>query len=333
MINRIIELRNNVKRENRPDDYVSLWFEDELYRGQRQRSMVLVLRTKGCFWFKHSGCTMCGYYNDTNDGDINEKNLINQVEKSRQKYKGEKIVKIYNSGSFFDQNEIPLEAQEKIIESFPEAERIIVETRPEFINENLLNRINKYKEKLMIAIGLESSDNNVLINSINKGFTIDAYERAAKLLFKNGFSIKTYILLKPPFLTEKKAINDAIKSIEFASTYSEMISLNPVNIQNNTLVEFLWRKGYYRSPWLWSVVDVLKKTSHLGKVVSFPTAPGTQRGAHNCGKCDEDVIKAIENFSFTQNIEYLNSIKECECKINWEKILDVEELTFSTLGD
>jgi len=153
------------------------------------------------------------------------------------------------------------------------------------------------------------------------------------LLFKNGFSIKTYILLKPPFLTEKSAINDAIKSIEFASTYSEIISLNPVNIQNNTLVEFLWRKGYYRSPWLWSVVDVLKKTSHLGKVVSFPTAPGTQRGAHNCGKCDEDVIKAIENFSFTQDIEYLNSIKECECKINWEKILDVEELTFSTLGD
>lgn len=333
MIDRVIELRNRAEREDRPDDYVSLWFEDEPYHGRKERSMVVVLRTTGCFWFKHSGCTMCGYYNDTNAGPVRDENIIMQIEKSKVKYKGEKIVKIFNSGSFFDPNEISPKVQEKIIESFPEAERIIVETRPEFINPELLERLMKYRMKLMVALGLESSNDDILKNSINKGFTADYYERAAKLLYKNGFSTKTYILLKPPFLTEKKAIEDAVKSIEFASAYSEIISLNPVNVQNNTLVEYLWKKGYYRPAWLWSVVEVLRRTAHLKKVVSFPTAPGTKRGAHNCGKCDEDVIKAIENFSFTQDIGFLDNINACKCKEDWKKLIDFEELTFATLGD
>lgn len=332
MIEKIIELRKNVLREDKPDEYVSLWFEDEPFNGHRERSMVLVLRTGGCFWFRHSGCSMCGYYNDTNPNPVSYENIMKQIEKAKLKYNHEKIVKIYNSGSFFDRNEIPMEAQKKIIESF-DAERIIVETRPEFINEKTMNEFEKYKNKIMVAIGLESSNDDVLKNSINKGFTKNEYERAAKFLLEHGFKIKTYILLKPPFLTEKEAIEDAIESIEYASQFSEIVSLNPINIQNNTLVEYLWKNGYYRSPWLWSVVEVLEKTAHLGKVVSFPTAPGSKRGAHNCGNCDDDVIKAIEAFSFEQNVNILKNLKECECKKDWKKILDFEKFSFITIGD
>ncbi|MGC8663073.1 MAG: archaeosine biosynthesis radical SAM protein RaSEA [Thermoplasmata archaeon] len=333
MIDRILQLRKSVSRDDRPEDYVSLWFEDEPFKGGRERSMVLVLRTMGCFWFYKSGCTMCGYYNDTNPTKVNDHQLMEQVEKAKKKYKGEKIVKIYNSGSFFDSNEISEEAQNNILKSFSESERIIVETRPEFVNAKLIERMSEFKEKLMVAIGLESSNDEVLEYSINKGFKSSTYERAAELLFENNFSLKTYIILKPPFLSEKKSIEDAVKSIEFASKYSEIISLNPVNVQTNTIVEELWKKGYYRPPWLWSVVEVLKRTAYLKKVVSFPTAPGTRRGAHNCDKCDDEIIRAIEDFSFSQDINVLNSINDCNCKIDWKKILEIEDLTFSTIGD
>ncbi|MGC8619313.1 MAG: archaeosine biosynthesis radical SAM protein RaSEA [Thermoplasmata archaeon] len=332
MIDKIINLRNNVKRENRPDQYVSLWFEDEPYKNKREKSMVLVLRTRGCFWFYHSGCTMCGYYNDTNPTNVTDEDLLKQVERAKEKYSGEKIVKIYNSGSFFDRNEISQEMQLKILNTFSDAERIIVETRPEFINERMLENFYEFKDKIMIAIGLESSNDEILENSINKGFKVDNYKRAAELLLEKNFALKTYVLLKPPFLSEKKSIDDAISSIEFASQYSEIISLNPVNIQNNTLVEYLWRKGYYRSPWLWSVVEVLKRTAYLKKVVSFPTGPGKERGAHNCGKCDDEIIHAIEEFSFKQDLDILNNIKECDCKKNWKYIVEMEDLTFSTIG-
>ncbi len=327
----MLKLRENVQRVNRPDEYSSLWFEDEPYGGKRERSMVLVLRTSGCFWFKSGGCTMCGYYSDTNPTKVNFENIKNQVDSAFEKYNNEKIVKIYNSGSFFDQNEIPIEGARYILKKFQNAERIIVESRPEFIREKIIKNFIDYKEKLMVAIGLESSNDEILRYSINKGFSVNEYIRAAEYLNSIGIPLKTYVLLKPPFLSEREAIEDAIKSAIFASKYSEIVSLNPVNVQRGTVVEYLWQKGYYRSPWLWSVVEVLKKTAFTKKVVSFPTAPGKERGAHNCGKCDDYVIKAIEEFSFSQDENILYNIKPCACMEKWKKIIDIEDLSLVTI--
>ncbi|MFP3318216.1 MAG: archaeosine biosynthesis radical SAM protein RaSEA [Thermoplasmata archaeon] len=332
MIDQIREIRARAKREERPEDYVATWKEYEPFKGKK-RSFVLVLRTHGCFWFYHSGCSMCGYFSDTNPTPVSGKNIITQVEKARKFYSDEEVVKIYNSGSFLDPNEIDPDTQVKIIESFPEAERIIIETRPEFINEDNLDRLGDFKERLMIAIGLESSNDNVLKYSINKGFTSLLYLERASMAKNKGFSIKTYILLKPPFLTEHQAIEDSINSAIFSSNVSDIISLNPVNVQNFTLVERLWNEGYYRPPWLWSVVEVLKRTSNLKKVVSFPTAPGSLRGAHNCKGCDDYIIRAIEDFSFEQDPEIIENLPECECKKKWEKIINFEKLSFTTIGD
>ncbi|MGC9126934.1 MAG: archaeosine biosynthesis radical SAM protein RaSEA [Thermoplasmata archaeon] len=332
MIDEIREIRSRTRREERPEDYVAVWSEYEPYKG-RERSFVIVLRTHGCFWFYHSGCSMCGYFSDTNPSPVGGESLMVQVEKARKKYRGEKVVKIYNSGSFLDPREIDRETQLKIIQSFPEAERIIVETRPEFINEDTLQLFRDFRERLMIAIGLESSDENVLRKSINKGFTPSLFLERAGLARSMGFSIKTYILLKPPFLTESQAIEDSVKSAIFSSQVSDVISLNPVNVQNYTLVEKLWREGYYRPPWLWSVVEVLRRTSHLKRVVSFPTAPGSMRGAHNCRDCDDQVIRAIEDFSFTQDPGVLDNLPDCDCRRRWEKIIRYENLSFTTLGD
>jgi radical SAM enzyme (TIGR01210 family) len=144
-------------------------------------------------------------------------------------------------------------------------------------------------------------------------------------LNEHNVPVKTYILLKPPFMTERQAIEEAIYSVEFASRYSEVVSVNPMNIQNYTLVEYLWRRGEYRAPWLWSVVEVLRRTAGLDvDVVSYPTAGGKVRGAHNCGKCDEGVLKAIENFSLHQDISYLENL-DCQCKERWKKIVEFED--------
>ncbi|MEM1609513.1 MAG: archaeosine biosynthesis radical SAM protein RaSEA [Thermoplasmata archaeon] len=332
MIDEIKRIRSRVIREDRPNEYVAVWNEYEPYKGKTS-SFVLVLRTRGCFWFYHSGCSMCGYFSDTNPQNVSGENIMNQVNMAMKKYKGEKVVKIYNSGSFFDENEIDAETQLKIIDSFSQAERILVETRPEFITRKSLEKFKGKENKIMIAIGLESKNENVLKNSINKGLNPSLYLERANLAKELGFQIKTYILLKPPFLTEKQSIEDSINSIIFSSNLSDIISLNPVNVQNFTLVEKLWIEGYYRPPWLWSVIEVLKRTSHLKKVVSFPTAPGSIRGPHNCKECDDFAIKAIEEFSFTQDPNILESIPDCICKKKWEKILKYENLSFSTIGD
>ena len=126
-------------------------------------------------------------------------------------------------------------------------------------------------------------------------------------------------MLNPPFMSDLDAIEDAVITAKSISEFSESISINPTNIQKDTVVELLWRKGNYRPPWLWSVVEVLMRTHDLpGRVLSKPTGAGTIRGAHNCGKCDDSVMKAIADYSRHRKLESFNSLN-CGCRKVWEK--------------
>jgi len=214
--------------------------------------------------------------------------------------------------------------QEKICEILEKKTRkVIVESRPEFVNKEKLKKLSQLCN-IEIAVGLESANNDVLKYSINKGFGLKDYIRAAKII-KNFCSLKTYILLKPPFLTEKEGIKDAINTVEIAGKYSSTISFNPVNVQKNTFTEFLWKRNEYRTPWLWSVIEVLKESKKITKarLICSPTGGGTRRGAHNCRKCDKKILSAVQDFSLTQNSFVFDNLY-CECKEEWLDMLEVE---------
>ena len=318
----IKEIRNKAKRTARKD-VIGVWREKDRLKGDIVDSLVIILRTRGCYWASVSGCSMCGYYNDTNP-EITSEDLLKQLEYAKSKYSGEKMIKIYTSGSFLDDREVPKEIQRAFIENFDGVERIIIETRPEFVTDKKIKFLKEY-ENVMVALGLESANDETLLYRINKGFTVSNYIKAAEKLNQNDIPVKTYVLLKPPFMSERMAVEEAISTVNFASNYSEVVSVNPMNIQNYTLVEYLWRRGEYRAPWLWSVVEVLKETIDVpAEVVSYPTAGGTKRGAHNCGKCDEKVLEAIYDFSLTQNPSKLEGL-DCPCKKRWEKIMNYED--------
>lgn len=319
----IKQLRPKEQREFDETKPIAMWTEKDVADGRVVDAFVLILRTRGCYWALHSGCTMCGYINDARMAPVSQKNLRNQLRKAMERYKGEKVVKIFTSGSFLDTGEIPFDVQSEILRSFEGAERLIIESLPEFITGKALRELRQ--DNLEVAIGLESASDEVLEKKINKSFRVKDYLNATKILKRLKIPLKTYILLKPPFMTEKEAIEDAVSSIIFASKYSSEISLNPVNIQNFTLVHHLWRRREYRAPWLWSVVEVLRRAKpEIGDVrlVSWPTAGGRERGAHNCGKCDRKLIKAIEDFSLSQNMEIFDGLY-CSCIEKWRDSLEI----------
>ena len=322
---KIRELRRDaVRRDNR--NLIGAWREKDRFNGRVVDAFVIILRTRGCRWAYHSGCSMCGYFNDTNPR-IEKEDLKKQIESALEKYSGEPVVKVFTSGSFLDDWEVPSQIQEMLYRRFEDAKRIIVESRPEYVTPEKASLIAEYGN-IMVALGLESANNETLLYRINKGFTVNDYIKAAEILKEYKVPVKTYVLLKPPFMSERQSIEEAVNTIIFASKYSEVISLNPMNIQNNTLVEYLWRRGEYRAPWLWSVVEVLKRTLHLNvEVVSFPTAGGKIRGAHNCGACDEKVLRGIVNYSLTQDVKHLENL-DCSCKRKWEKIVEYEDYTW-----
>ncbi|MCL1983994.1 MAG: archaeosine biosynthesis radical SAM protein RaSEA [Methanomassiliicoccaceae archaeon] len=317
------------KKRRSPSQLEALWKEKDVSNGRTVDAMVMIMRTNGCAWAKKGGCTMCGYASASMNS-VTSEDLTAQIDQAMRRYENEPFVKIYTSGSFLDDNEVPPDVRERIFDSFKDAERILFESRPEFVSEEVLRTIPK---NVTIALGLESSDPDVLEISVRKGFTPEDSKKAGLMIKEAGLKVRTYLLLKPLYLNENDAIEDAISSVRFADGFSDEISINPVNVQKYTLVERLWKKGEYRAPWIWSLIEVMKRSSGdvSARLMSSPSGGGTQRGAHNCGTCDTGALEAVERFSFSQNIKHLDVVP-CQCRETWRQMIS-SEIMLGTSSD
>jgi len=278
---------------------------------------------------------MCGYWHES--ADVTSADILAQVEHSlRNSPDDDFILKIFTSGSFLDEREIASETRKEIAAMVKKRKikKLIIETRPEFISAEKIEDL-KAVEHLEVAIGLETADDFIRSKYINKGFSFDDYKTAAEIVNECGASVKTYLLLKPPFISEKRAIEDVVKSAALVSPYSSTISLNLCNVQKYTRLEDLWKRKYYRPPWLWSAVEAIKEIKKRDAnvvVMSDPVGAGHIRGPHNCGKCDADIKEAIKKFNITQDLGVLERLEEidCECKEVWHALLKFDDFLFGS---
>ena len=323
-----ISLSVNVTRKKSswdPKIPISSWNEKETLDGKEVVSRTIILMTRGCSWARKLGCSMCGYTNDSIDVDLSLEDLMNQVDEGLKGGDHYEYIKIFTSGSFLDDREIENGIALKMIsyldEKAPDA-RILIESRPEYVDENLIGGLKDRHSNIEIAIGLEDGDDAVRSQLIRKGFTYEQYREAGRLLKREGVHIKTYLLLKPPFLGEGDSIEKTLLSIEKVHNDfpGSTISVNPMNIQSNTPVENMYIRGIYRPPWLWSLLEVLGRghdlTAGETRLMSSPTAGGKKRGAHNCGNCDKEILNAINEYSLKGSKEVLETDIDC-CKENW----------------
>ena len=311
-----------MKDKRSPSQLEALWKETDMSNGRKVDAMVVILRTNGCCWVKNGGCTMCGY-REASLNCVTEDDLLKQLDEAVSRHRGEPFVKIYTSGSFLDDNEVPPAVRARFFEAFAGCERILFESRPEFITDDVLATLPK---TVTIALGLESSDPAVLERSVHKGFTPDDIRRAGLAIKAAGLKARTYLLLKPPFMTESMAMEDAVRSARFADEFSDEISINPLNVQRGTYVERLWKRGEFRSPWIWSLIEVFKELSGTvhSRLMSSPSGGGAMRGVHNCGECDKAALDAVERFSYSQDPKDLDV--DCVCRARWRNYVESERM-------
>ncbi|MGA8302829.1 MAG: archaeosine biosynthesis radical SAM protein RaSEA [Thermoplasmata archaeon] len=320
----------SVAHDRRPDPaapdaarrFVNQWVESEAIGGERVSAFVLILKTRGCYWADQKGCSMCGYAKDTLGRSATPDELAEQTDRALARYRGEPYVKIYTSGSFLDDREVDAGSRERLVSAFSgKARRLLFETLPEFATpEALVPLRSAFTGEVEVALGLESTDPTVLARYVHKNAPPSEYLAAAARVRGLGLRAKAYLLLKPPYLTEEESIEDVVRSVEEAAPAFDALSINPVHIQNGTVVEWLYHRGRYRPPWLWSVVEVLARGAErrgTSRLVSFPTAGGLARGPHNCGECDAQVLAAIEEASLSQSFEPLRDL-DCACRSQWE---------------
>ena len=285
---------------------------------------TVILRTKGCVWWWKSGCTFCGYFNDVRD-DVTAEDMFSQWEEAKRvtsDFRDCKMVKVYTSGTFFEDRENPPEWQEHVLrETYQMGLHLVVEAQAQMCTPEKLEWVAERHPGCTVAIGLEAYDNTVLRFHANKGFSLKQWHKAVEILRDNSLRVKTYLLFKPPFMSEGDALEHTISWVSEVCRISDEVSINPMNIQRGTIVDRLFRNREYRPPWLWSLVEMIIRThDDVSKtdcrVIVHPTAGGKARGSHNCGLCDSEVVAAIERYSVSGNLGEFNAL-ECECKKVW----------------
>jgi len=309
---------------------------------------TVILRTKGCHWWWSSGCTFCGYFNDTRD-DVTEDDLHAQWDWSAAKLNGfadVQMVKVYTSGSLLEDREIPVGFQERVLrECSEQGLHLIVESRTEQLTEEKLAWATSVNDDFTVAIGLEAYDDEVLRFHVNKGFTVRSYDRAVANLKQAGLRVKAYLMFKPPFMSEADALDHIVDWIAAIAEGADEISINPMNIQGGTVIDRLHRARQYRPPWLWSLVEMIRRAhpivhpeggingdaDQISRLIVHPTAGGRVRGSHNCGSCDADVVAAIERYAVSGDLLEFEGLS-CECETRWAADLDLERALPAPLG-
>ncbi len=319
---------------------VSFWTKTDRLIDEIGKEFTIILRTKGCSWAlgNYGGCSMCGYIQDANIKEVPSQYLIKQFDYALERKQNEikdpqnnYILKIFNSGSFFDDSELDITVRMHIYRKIAEIKNIkefVIESRVEYLTADQLsilknNLKNKYIE---IGIGLETTNDYIRNNYINKGLMYEKFLKAVDLCREYDIGVKAYLLFKPPFLNEQGAIDDCIDSItSLINLKVNSISINPLNIQKGSLAEYLWYQNRYRPPWFYSLFKCLKKAIKQEdltniRIVSDPSGAGTKRGIHNCLKCDDKMIQLLKDFVLNQDIHKLRDYKEvdCDCKIKYD---------------
>lgn len=311
--------------------YVNLLYDFKEKKANKQ--LTLLLPGKGCAWAKkNGGCTMCGFSKKIEQlkRKFSDNDLISLYETAVIMTNKNKVVtiSIYNAGSFINNDEISEKVQLEIfrrLEKHPTIKNIFIESRAEYINNKKIITLKRVLEgkNLIVAIGLEAQDDKIRNNYIKKGLSKAEYENAIKILKKNRVRVATYILIKPIYLNEKEAIKEAIKSAEYAfKAGTDEVIFESSFVQRCTIMELLYNEKKFTPPWLWTIIEVLKKTYNLGDVRlgGFSDEPPPIAIPFNCKNCSPRIEQLLYNYRENNNIRVFDN-SYCDCKKKWEKII------------
>ena len=156
---------------------------------------------------------------------------------------------------------------------------------------------------------------------MNKRFTLDRFEETVQLLRSHTVSILGYGFLKPPHLSEQEALDDAVKTIRYAVSHQiDRIMLEPAFVQEGTGMAAMFVNGEYTTPWLWTVLAVLRETFHLGQIgVGYPDdVPPPIFTATNCESCSPTFWSFFDQFNRTGAMASAVELC-CSCELEWRR--------------
>lgn len=253
-------------------------------------------------------CLMCDLWKNTTDETVPVGVIPKQIEYALERLPSTRHIKLYNSGNFFDKKAIPLQDYDAIINLLQEFDTVLVENHPKLIDQNVIKFRDKLKVDLQVAIGLETVHPEVL-PKLNKRMTLVDFRNSVRFLKNHDILSRAFILLRPPFLDEEEGIIWAKRSIDFAfDSGVECCVVIPTRSGNGALNR-LENQGYFHSPDVQSLEEVLNYGIYLNKGRVFADLWDLDQFAH-CDQCLDTRKERMNQMNLRQMV--LPKV-ECSC--------------------
>ncbi|MCD6544121.1 MAG: hypothetical protein J7K34_06395 [Flavobacteriaceae bacterium] len=246
-------------------------------------------------------CLMCDLWKNTTDKPVPVGAIPDQIEWALAQLPKVKHLKLYNSGSFFDEAAIPEADYKRIASLLDEFDTIVVESHPKLINDKCLRFRDMLKPELEVAMGLEIVHSEIL-KKLNKQMTLEEFSQATTFLTKNKIRTRAFVLLRPPFLTELEGVYWAKRSIDYAFKQGvECCTIIPVRAGNGAM-DKLMENGDFSLPDINSLETVLEYGIGLNAGRVFADVWDLELFS-NCKKCIDQRISRLTNMNLSQRID------------------------------
>ena len=284
--------------------YAWLVEKERTVSGKTEDIATIFLTNRECTFH----CLMCDLWKNTTNEAVPAGAIPGQIEWALDKLPDVKHIKLYNSGSFFDERAIPSKDYKKIASLLNHLETVIVESHPKLIGLKCLQFRDMLKPELQVALGLETV-NPVLLPELNKKMTLSDFTRSVSFLSGHRILSRAYILLRPPFLSESEGINWAERSIDFAfGNGVECCTVIPVR-EGNGAMDQLLEKGYFSRPDIRSLESVIEYGIGLNAGRVFADLWDLKLFSH-CDKCFDQRARRLNKMNLGQKI--INQVN-CDC--------------------
>lgn len=288
--------------------------------------------TPGCSHDRNGGCTMCNY---GKGHYVNHKEILQelggQIEKLPENLQ-ELIVS--PSGSMLDDREVP---QELFVEILKLLENVItndflIETRADTVAPDKLKLMRQHihADRIFIEIGVETCNDWLLRNCINKNMNMEDLDKAVGIIHDSGMYACANIGIGIPFLNERMNIITAFDSVKAAFRMGfDSVVLFPYHIKPGTLSAYLWENGKYQCCSLWALIQVLEmlpqkmlEQVHISWYRNYyDDKKKILLSPNTCDACREDVLRLLDLYKNHPGAKTAGKLRalSCECQKAWKE--------------
>lgn len=339
-------LQNATYKNVRGHDELIVHIRQNIY-GNR-KVVQAQFRTLGCRMKKAGSCWNCNY-GVSDECLITPCQYVQAFKRALQNVEGNVLV-LEALGSITDPKEFDREVFKEIIRIAIESGKfdcILIETHLSQIPEELvqyISDVNKGRKRIGFEIGIEdmNPENRKLINKI--GVKNNKLTEIYNMLQKYGMNLSINLIYGFPFMNEQERIDAVVNSVKDINKNlpEAEIVLFLMSIKENTIMEWMQKKGVYTPANPWGLVEATKKLlgdKGIQSVFTFSWIGEEEKKdpyiqeetCYTCPHCEALIVEFYRNINGTFNpderIELLEQLLgqaenlECGCYTSFKSKL------------